>query len=178
MYTQQTLQKQYNDNIITYVFLYFSFSNLFLQQSYITHQNSKQVTFVQTAILLVIYISSGFLAPIILEYIKMQGAAQGSSLLYAMPNSISMIFVLFVSQKESKILFLKKFWWQVILMSLIDVIGTTLTLFGQILCGSGVYIIIYSSLTAWSVQCRFSGYYWESYNACRNNFQFLCVLAK
>ncbi|CAL5996114.1 Conserved_hypothetical protein [Hexamita inflata] len=32
-------------------------------------------------------------------------------------------------------------------ISLIDVIGTTLTLFGQILCGSGVYIIIYSSLT-------------------------------
>lgn len=35
-------------------------------------------------------------------------------------------------------------------MTVIDVSATTMTLFGQILCGSGIYIVIYSSLTIWS----------------------------
>jgi len=58
--------------------------------------------------------------------------------------------ILFLPQKESKLLFVKDFWWQIIMMTVIDVAGTTLTLYGQILCGSGIYIIIYSSLTIWS----------------------------
>ncbi|CAL6086581.1 Conserved_hypothetical protein [Hexamita inflata] len=105
---------------------------------------------ITNTVLLGIYIASGFLAPIVLEYIKHQGAAEGKGLLFAMPNSIAMAFVLCVPQKTSKITFMKKYWWQVFLMSFIDVIGTTMTLVGQIMCGSGVYIIIYSSLTVWS----------------------------
>ncbi|CAL6100187.1 Conserved_hypothetical protein [Hexamita inflata] len=107
--------------------------------------------------LLATYIITGALAPIILEYIKKQGGANGKTFLYAMPNSLAMAAVLLVPQKESKIQYIKKFYWQTIVMTLIDVVGTTLTLLGQILCGSGVYIIIYSSLTVWSaLGSRFS----------------------
>ena len=100
--------------------------------------------------LLVIYVLSGVGAPIVLEFIKKQGAAEPISLVYCIPNSIAMACVLFVPQNESKFGFLRKFKWQVTLMTFLDVAGTTLTLFGQLLCGSGIYIIIYSSLTIWS----------------------------
>lgn len=111
---------------------------------------SQKRTSLVNGVLLLIYIISGALNPIVLEYIKQQGAAPPDSLLFSIPNSVAMSLLLFVPQKESRITFIEKFWKQALLMTFIDVAGTSLTLFGQILCGSGIYIVIYSSLTVWS----------------------------
>lgn len=61
-------------------------------------------------VLLLIYIISGALNPIVLEYIKQQGAAPPDSLLFSIPNSVAMSLMLFVPQQESRITFIEKFW--------------------------------------------------------------------
>ncbi|TNJ26971.1 hypothetical protein GMRT_15098 [Giardia muris] len=104
-------------------------------------------------VLVIAYVVTGVFQPIILDAISLFGGASKEAFLFPIPNSLGMALLLplpakdaFHSRTDSLWLFPR----DIFVMTLIDVFATTLTLFGQLMIGSGLYIIIYSSLTIWS----------------------------
>lgn len=100
-----------------------------------------------------IYIITGILVPILLDLIRAEGGAEKLALLYPLPNSIGMALTTLFPCKDSyynRAISLLKYPREIIVMTLIDVVATTTTLFGQLMVGSGIYNIIYSSVTIWS----------------------------
>jgi len=106
-----------------------------------------------TVLYVAIYIITGILAPIVLDVIRDEGGAEKLALLYPLPNSIGMALTAIFPCKDShynRALSLLKYPREIVVMTLIDVVATTTTLFGQLMVGSGLKNIIYSSITIWS----------------------------
>lgn len=104
-------------------------------------------------LLVVIYVITGIFQPIVLDLISRMGGAEKRAFLFPIPNSMGMALLMTIPTRKSHYSrrnSLYKFPKEIIVMTLIDVSATTLTLFGQLMIGSGLYIIVYSSLTIWS----------------------------
>ncbi|ESU35483.1 Hypothetical protein DHA2_30448 [Giardia duodenalis] len=104
-------------------------------------------------LLVVIYVVTGIFQPIVLDLISRMGGAEKQAFLFPIPNSMGMALLMAIPTRKShysRRASLYKFPKEIIVMTLIDVSATTLTLFGQLMIGSGLYIIVYSSLTIWS----------------------------
>lgn len=106
-----------------------------------------------SVLLVIVYVITGIFQPIVLDLISQMGGAEKRAFLFPIPNSMGMALLMAIPTRKSyysRRASLYKFPKEIVVMSLIDVTATTLTLFGQLMIGSGLYIIVYSSLTIWS----------------------------
>ncbi|GIQ79407.1 hypothetical protein KIPB_000052 [Kipferlia bialata] len=106
-------------------------------------------------ILIVTYITTGIIQPLLMDEIKIFGAASQWSFLYSLPHAIGMAFMLLRPIKDKSFNTslwddLKEFKWPILLVSLVDVFASTIVIFGQLMVGSAMYTIIYSSVPVWA----------------------------
>lgn len=108
-----------------------------------------------TLLVVVVYVITGMMQPLMLNFIQNMGAAAKLALIFPIPVSLGEGLMIFMPLKstESKYTKLESLYQYpkaIITMTLIDVFANIMTLTGQLMIGSGVYIVIYSSLTIWT----------------------------
>jgi len=98
--------------------------------------------------LLFVYIASGISQPLLADVLRDEGLSEPSTLLYVIPTYVGMAFAALFNPKA--IHRGKVRWKWIFVMCSCDVVAMSLCYIGNVLAGSIVYTIIYSSVTIWT----------------------------
>jgi drug/metabolite transporter (DMT)-like permease len=101
-----------------------------------------------TIVLLIIYVVSGALQPVLIEILNYNGACEESTLIFLLPTYLGMSLS-FLSDLKLKFSDIKDY-KSIGLLCLLDIISQTLNYSGLIFAGSLVFTILYSSCTMWA----------------------------
>lgn len=102
----------------------------------------------KTFCFLLFYVLSGILTPLLIELLSINGSAEKTTMLIALPNSIGMaccILTNWSARRAGKIR-----WRLVFTISFFDTISQVLNMNGLIFAGSAIFTVIYSSVTIYT----------------------------
>ena len=97
--------------------------------------------------LLVLFVGSGVMQPLLISTLGYNGAYDKSTLLFLLPNYVGMSFAAFLRPKLWSTGTLRP--RKLMLLCAIDVLSQFLCQYGLAIAGSSLYIVIYSSCTIW-----------------------------
>ena len=99
-------------------------------------------------ILLVLYVASGVLQPILVEILHYNGACDRSTLLFLLPNYIGMSFSIFSNWGARNQGVVR--WGPIVGLCAVDIFSQLCIMFGLVYAGSLLFSILYSSCTVWT----------------------------
>jgi drug/metabolite transporter (DMT)-like permease len=106
-------------------------------------------------IVLLLYVATGVLQPVILEVLNYHGTCEHSTMLFILPTYLGMSMTYFFSESSDKpVLYstrITKNNIQIVsLLCALDILSQTLNLTGLVFTGSLLFTILYSSCTIWT----------------------------
>lgn len=101
-----------------------------------------------TFFLLIFYVATGVMMPLLIELVSTNGGAEKSTMLIALPNSIGMAFCILTNWSARKQGTIR--WHVVFAISFFEMLASVLNLNGLIYAGSAIFTVIYSSITIYT----------------------------
>jgi drug/metabolite transporter (DMT)-like permease len=100
-------------------------------------------------LLLLLYVCSGTLQPILIEVLTYNGACEKSTFLFILPTYIGMSMSL-LSNMDDGLKNGKIRWFKMILLAFVEICSAGLCFTGLVSAGSAVFTVIYSSVTVYT----------------------------
>lgn len=100
-------------------------------------------------IMLLAYIASGVLQPILIEVLTYNGSCEISTMLYVLPNYLGMSLSFLINCRNCKQWKIQN-WRAIICLSSVDIVSQYLNFSGLVNAGSLIFTVIYSSVTVYT----------------------------
>eukprot|EP01038_Epipyxis_sp_PR26KG_P007848 gene7848-10656_t len=98
--------------------------------------------------LLVLFVLSGVVIPLLIEFISISGACEKSTFLIALPGSMAMSLSILTNLKVRKQGIIR--WDMIVFIAVCDICSQILNLNGLIYAGSAIFTVVYSSVTIYT----------------------------
>lgn len=101
-----------------------------------------------TVFLLAIYILSGIVMPLLIEFISISGGCEKSTMLIAVPTTFGMSLSIITNWPVRKVGVIR--WKSIIIIAFFDITSLVLNMNGLMYAGSAIFTVVYSSVTVYN----------------------------